>query len=156
MIYSPERKNNSYTTILVYVSLIIILCSKQIVFSLCWPLILLHHVPNMFLLVSCHVSPISARFQLTLFPKTGWAWPCVCPLPQTGSRKLWIQTTACFLSGTVPLYLTDRVGSAGKKWPTIPWVGGVLLCLTDHIQGYRLLTFTVLKHVPFFLVCTAL
>ncbi len=40
------------------------------------------------------------------FPKTGWAWPCVCPLPQTSSRELWIQAPAPFSVGHTLVYVT--------------------------------------------------
>jgi hypothetical protein len=74
--------------------------------SLCWPLILLHHVPNRFLFVLHHVSSISAGFQLIFSLPNEWAWPCFgLPLPlsnpslQTGSRKSWIQATAHISGG---------------------------------------------------------
>ncbi len=42
----------------------------------------------------CHVSPISAGFQLTLYFQTGQTWPYIRSLLQTGSGELWIQATA--------------------------------------------------------------
>ncbi len=55
---------------------------ELVIFSLCWLLILLYHAPNGFLPVSCHVSPISVGFQLTLFFQTGQAWPWIQPPPE--------------------------------------------------------------------------
>ncbi len=63
-------------------------------FSLCWPLILLHHSRNGFLAASTHGFPISAGFQPTLFTKTGRTGPFYPPFLQTGPGKLLIQTIA--------------------------------------------------------------
>ncbi len=64
-----------------YESLLLNYSTTEItIFSLCWPLILLHHVWNGFLFASSHGSPISAGFQLTLFPGTRCARP-FSPLP---------------------------------------------------------------------------
>jgi hypothetical protein len=71
-----------------------------IIFSLCWPLILLHHVQNGLFPLFSHVSLISARFQLALFPRVGQVGPLTPLFLPIGFRKLWIQSTAVYLSGT--------------------------------------------------------
>ncbi len=63
-----------------------------IIFSLCWPPILHHHVQNGLSLIS-YVFPISAGFQLTLFPRVGrpgLSLPSFCRPVQgsSGSRQL--------------------------------------------------------------------
>ncbi len=102
MIYSPARKKYSHTMMYGYESLITLIYSELIIFSLCWPLILLHYVPNGFHHVYCHVFPISAGFQLTLSPKQGGPGPAPAPFCRpvpgsSGSRQLPV-----FLSGTRP------------------------------------------------------
>ncbi len=67
--------------------------SKVTIFSLCWPLVLLHHVWNGFLFASSHGLPISAGFQLTLLLGLGrpgpFFLPSCKPVPgRSGSRQL--------------------------------------------------------------------
>jgi hypothetical protein len=69
-------------------------------FSLCWPLTLLHHVSNQHDVVSSHVSSISAGSRLIspLLPcRPGPVSACPPPsiAPNAGlvARKLWIQAT---------------------------------------------------------------
>ncbi len=54
---------------------------EETIFSLCWPLILLHHVLNGFLFSSSHGFAISVRFQLTFFTRSRWAGPFFSPFP---------------------------------------------------------------------------
>ncbi len=68
------------------------------IYSLCWPLTLLHHVPNRLLAGLNHVSSISAGFQQSPTTHARRDRPCLSfplPLPcspfQTGSKKFWIQ-----------------------------------------------------------------
>jgi hypothetical protein len=80
MIYSPERKNNGYILNITSHFLNVIQLLIVTIFSLCWLLILLYHVRNWFSYTSPYVFPISAGFQLTLFPGVRWAGsltPCL-------------------------------------------------------------------------------
>jgi hypothetical protein len=94
VIYSPERKNNNYIRILRVASFELFINTKKItISSLCWLLILLHHVQNGFLFASSHGFPFSAGFKLTLFTRTGWPGPfsppSCKPVPgSSGSRQL--------------------------------------------------------------------
>jgi hypothetical protein len=88
---------------------------KTVVSSLCWPLTLLHHIPNRLLAILSHVSSISAGFQLPPPTPTRWARPCLsfllslpCPQFQTGSRKFWIQATTHAAVGHKPIVLCRR------------------------------------------------
>jgi hypothetical protein len=69
-----------------------------IIFSLCW-LLIIHHIQNGYFFTSLYVFPISAGFQLTLFPRVKQAESLIPLCLQTGSRKLWIQATAQFFVG---------------------------------------------------------
>ncbi len=103
MIYSPERKNNNHTMIKGLVSLIInnIQYNELAIFLLCWRL-LLHYVPNEFLFVSCHVSPISAGSQLTFsFKLVGPGPASNLPPLQTGSGSSGSRQLPTVLSGKV-------------------------------------------------------
>jgi hypothetical protein len=76
MIYSPERKkNNGYITNVMSHFFYAIQLSIVIIFSLDWPLFLLHHIRNGSSFTSPHVFPISAGFYLTFFSQSeaGWA-----------------------------------------------------------------------------------
>ncbi len=99
MIYSPERNtqwlhNEHYKSLLLCYPII-----DVIIISLCWPLILFHHVRNGFSLTCPHVFPISAGFQLTLFLEVGRAVPLAPLYLQTTSRKIWIQAIASSFVG---------------------------------------------------------
>ncbi len=106
-----------------------VILNELAISSLCWPLILPHHVPNRFLVVLHHVSSISAGFQLFFFsPIGGPAWPCLgLPLPLS---RLSLQTVPgsprsrqlpVFLLGTVHLNILHwtTIGNSGY-WLTIP------------------------------------
>ncbi len=85
---TQQLHNEYYKLLFLYYSVI-----GVIIFSLCCPLILLHHVRNGFLLICPHVFPISAGLQLTLFLEMGRAGPLtplVCrPVPgSSGSRQV--------------------------------------------------------------------
>ncbi len=92
-------------------------------FSLCWPLILLHHVSS----TSSHIFPISAGFQLTLFPRVGRAGFLTPLCPQTGSRKFWIQATACLfvrhitVHGITECRMMERKMTEHRKCINIEW-----------------------------------
>ncbi len=80
---------NEYFGSLLYVIQLIIVA----IFSLCWLLILFHHVQNWFSNTSPHVFPVFAGFQLTLFRgvrQAGFSPPSVCrPVPGSSrSRQL--------------------------------------------------------------------
>jgi hypothetical protein len=96
VLFSRKKKNNGYIMNATSHFFEAIQLSMVTIFSLCWPLILLRHVRNRFSSTSCHVFSISVGFQLTLFPRVGLAGPFTPLCPLTGSRKLWIQTTAHF------------------------------------------------------------
>jgi hypothetical protein len=100
VIYSPERKTQGYITNITSHSFYIIQLLIIAIFSLCSPLILLHHVRNGFSLICPQVFPISAGFQLTLFCEVRRAGPLTPFYLCTGPKKLWIQATACFFVGT--------------------------------------------------------
>jgi hypothetical protein len=119
MIYSPERKkNNGYITNTTSHSFEAIQLLMVIIFSLCWPLILLHHVQNGFS-STYHVFPISAGFQLTLFlgvRRAGSLSPSAHrPVPGSrGSRQkpisLWgtlFQTSFKIYPGIAPRFNLD-------------------------------------------------
>ncbi len=99
MVYSPERKKNGYITNIISHFFQDIRITMVTIFSLCQPLILLHHARNGFFSISSHVFAISEGFQLTLFPRVRRAGSLTPLFLQTGSWKLWIQTTACFFVG---------------------------------------------------------
>ncbi len=77
----------------------VIQLSMVTIFSLCWLLILIHHVRNEFSSTFSHLFPISAGFQLTLFLRVRQARPLTSLSLYTGSRRLWIQATARFPVG---------------------------------------------------------
>ncbi len=124
---------------------------EETIFSLCWPLVLLHHVLNGFLFSSSHGFAISVRFQLTFFTRSRWAGPFFPPFLQTGSRKLWIQTIAHF-----PVRHNVTVTTQQFHW--YRWVG-----FTDskssHFETkkwtaranlfYSTVSFTLLSHFKF-------
>ncbi len=97
---SPERNQLSQSrqaTITIYQTM---LFNKLVVSSLCWPLTLLHHIPNRLLAILSHVSSISAGFQLPPptptkrpGPASASSFPCLAlnskPVPgSSGSRQL--------------------------------------------------------------------
>jgi hypothetical protein len=108
MIHSLKRKNNDYIRILQVTSLELF-SNRITIFSLFWPLILLHHIRNGFLLASSHGTPISAGFQLTT-DSFYWDWAgqaLLLPLPasrvpgSSGSKQL----PASLLGTTIILIL---------------------------------------------------
>ncbi len=98
VIYSPERKTQGYITNITSHSFYIIQLLIIEIFSLCSPLILLHHVrmgsPSFVLMF----FP-SLLGQLTLFREVRRAGPLTPLYLWTGPRKLWIQATARFFVG---------------------------------------------------------
>jgi hypothetical protein len=95
--------------------------SDNFLFSLCWLLILLHHVQKGFFSISSHVFPISAGFQLILFPGVGGpapSPPSVCrPVP--GSSGSMQATAHFFVWHSIVYFLiqckNNRKKGAGKK-----------------------------------------
>ncbi len=125
-----KEKNNGYitnTTSHFFEDIELVMVT---IFSLYWPLILLHHVRNGFPSTSSHVFPISAGFQLTLFPRVGRARPLTPSVRRlipgsSGSRQLPIS-----LSGTQrPWIFGKELFSSYLFKGTLPqWT--VFMCIT--------------------------
>ncbi len=140
MIYSPERNtqwlhNENYKSLLLCYLII-----DVIIISLCWLLILFHHVRNGFPLTCPHVFPISAGFQLTLFLEVGRAVPLAPPPPicrpvpgSCGSRE-----QPFFLLGTcishLPVASRDQLTTIGVQEVQIIFIRQLVSILTIFLR----------------------
>ncbi len=138
MIYFPERKK----TISYWNNNESLLCDIWwiAIFSLCWPLILLHHIPNRFFSISFHVFSISAGSQLTLYPKAGQTWPRISPPPppsvdlfqealDPGNCPFFCRTQeqcSAFLNSVLRICIIFQDPDLGSR--SVPWCSRIRIC----------------------------